>query len=142
MGTITNRSPLQTKPRSRWPKRPSTSIQQSTVDTSVPFSARHFEYSIDYSTYIPCRQAVIGRPTVDSGACCKQYTLLAVVVSTVVCIVCIFAAPQVRPSYTLFLHFEVSPPLGMFRERRGAVPPLRRETVSATECECAQAHSR
>eukprot|EP00959_Pyramimonas_sp_CCMP1952_P432282 9052718-Pyramimonas_sp.AAC.1 len=38
------------KPRSRRPKRP------STVYTSIPFSAHHFEYSIEYSTYIPCRQ--------------------------------------------------------------------------------------
>eukprot|EP00959_Pyramimonas_sp_CCMP1952_P413975 8673469-Pyramimonas_sp.AAC.1 len=37
--------------------------------SSIPFSARHFEYSIEYSTYIPCRQAAIGWPTVDSGAC-------------------------------------------------------------------------
>eukprot|EP00976_Prorocentrum_cordatum_P085439 1186093-Prorocentrum_minimum.AAC.2 len=28
----------------------------STVDTSIPFSARRFEYFIEYSTYIPCRQ--------------------------------------------------------------------------------------
>eukprot|EP00976_Prorocentrum_cordatum_P104621 1193974-Prorocentrum_minimum.AAC.3 len=38
------------------------------VDTSRPFSARHFEYSTEYSTYIPCRQTAIGWPTVDSGA--------------------------------------------------------------------------
>ena len=44
------------------------SRQSSTVDTSIPFSARHFEYSIEYSTYIPCRQTAIGWPTVDSGA--------------------------------------------------------------------------
>eukprot|EP00976_Prorocentrum_cordatum_P102687 1193165-Prorocentrum_minimum.AAC.1 len=56
------------KPRSRRPKRPSTSIQQSTVDTSKPFSAQHFEYSVEYSMYIPCRQTAIGWPTVDSGA--------------------------------------------------------------------------
>eukprot|EP00976_Prorocentrum_cordatum_P094359 1189753-Prorocentrum_minimum.AAC.1 len=31
------------------------SRQSSTVDTSMPFSARHFEYSTEYSTYIPCR---------------------------------------------------------------------------------------
>eukprot|EP00976_Prorocentrum_cordatum_P082365 1184783-Prorocentrum_minimum.AAC.1 len=62
-------SSLVTKPRSRRPKRPSTSIQQSTVDTSIPFSARHFEHSVEYSTYIPCRQTAIGWPTLDSGAC-------------------------------------------------------------------------
>eukprot|EP00959_Pyramimonas_sp_CCMP1952_P123585 2583613-Pyramimonas_sp.AAC.5 len=45
------------------------SRQSSTVDTSIPpFSARHFEYSIGYSTYIPCRKTAIGWPTVDSGA--------------------------------------------------------------------------
>eukprot|EP00976_Prorocentrum_cordatum_P043937 888758-Prorocentrum_minimum.AAC.1 len=44
------------KPRSQRPKRPSTSIQKSTVDISVPFSAQHFEYSTKYSTYILCRQ--------------------------------------------------------------------------------------
>eukprot|EP00976_Prorocentrum_cordatum_P111553 1195382-Prorocentrum_minimum.AAC.2 len=32
------------------------SRQSSTVDTSVPFSARRFEYSTEYSTYIPCRR--------------------------------------------------------------------------------------
>ena len=32
------------------------SRQSSTVDTSIPFSARHFEYSVKYSAYIPCRQ--------------------------------------------------------------------------------------
>eukprot|EP00959_Pyramimonas_sp_CCMP1952_P043518 910105-Pyramimonas_sp.AAC.1 len=47
----------------------------STVDsrrlwyTNIPFSARHFEYSIEYSTFIPCRRTAIGRPMVDSGAC-------------------------------------------------------------------------
>eukprot|EP00959_Pyramimonas_sp_CCMP1952_P442507 9263617-Pyramimonas_sp.AAC.1 len=41
----------------------------STVDTSTPFGVRHFEYSVEYSTYIPCRQTAIGWPTVDSGAC-------------------------------------------------------------------------
>eukprot|EP00959_Pyramimonas_sp_CCMP1952_P311273 6514272-Pyramimonas_sp.AAC.1 len=41
--------------------------KRSTVDTSIPFSARHFDYSTDYSTYIPCRQTAIGWPTVDSG---------------------------------------------------------------------------
>eukprot|EP00976_Prorocentrum_cordatum_P096108 1190435-Prorocentrum_minimum.AAC.2 len=50
------------------------SRQSSSVDTNTPFSARHFEYSIEYSTYIPCRQTAIGWPTVDSGAwplsCC------------------------------------------------------------------------
>ena len=69
-----------TKPRSRRPKRPSTLIQQSiqlsTVDTSIPCSARHFEHSIEYSTYVPCRQTAIGWPTVDSGTLyalfCKQ----------------------------------------------------------------------
>eukprot|EP00959_Pyramimonas_sp_CCMP1952_P341671 7157005-Pyramimonas_sp.AAC.1 len=40
----------------------------STVDTSTPFSARHFEYSVEHSTYIPCQQTAIGRPTVNSGA--------------------------------------------------------------------------
>eukprot|EP00976_Prorocentrum_cordatum_P060893 1176083-Prorocentrum_minimum.AAC.2 len=30
----------------------------STVDTSIPFSARRFEFSTEYSTYIPCRQTV------------------------------------------------------------------------------------
>eukprot|EP00959_Pyramimonas_sp_CCMP1952_P405171 8491850-Pyramimonas_sp.AAC.2 len=45
------------------------SQQSSTVDTSRPFSARHFEYSIEYSTYIPYRQTAIGWLTVDSGAC-------------------------------------------------------------------------
>eukprot|EP00976_Prorocentrum_cordatum_P066092 1178173-Prorocentrum_minimum.AAC.1 len=46
------------KPRSRRPKRPLTSIQQSavTVDTSIPFSTQYFEYSTKCSTYIPCRQ--------------------------------------------------------------------------------------
>eukprot|EP00959_Pyramimonas_sp_CCMP1952_P265466 5550897-Pyramimonas_sp.AAC.1 len=44
------------------------SRQSSTVDTIIPFSARHFEYSIEYSTYVPCRQTAIGWPTVDSGA--------------------------------------------------------------------------
>eukprot|EP00976_Prorocentrum_cordatum_P100676 1192322-Prorocentrum_minimum.AAC.4 len=29
-------------------------LLSSTVDTSIPFSARHFEYSTEYSTYIPC----------------------------------------------------------------------------------------
>eukprot|EP00976_Prorocentrum_cordatum_P078859 1183302-Prorocentrum_minimum.AAC.1 len=28
--------------------------------TSIPFGARHFEYSTEYSTYIPCRQTAIG----------------------------------------------------------------------------------
>eukprot|EP00976_Prorocentrum_cordatum_P099506 1191866-Prorocentrum_minimum.AAC.2 len=32
------------------------SRQSSTVDTSIPFSAQHFEYSTGYSAYIPCRQ--------------------------------------------------------------------------------------
>eukprot|EP00976_Prorocentrum_cordatum_P093688 1189480-Prorocentrum_minimum.AAC.2 len=41
------------------------SRQSSTVDTSTPFSARHFEYSTEYSTYIPCRQTAIGWPTVN-----------------------------------------------------------------------------
>eukprot|EP00976_Prorocentrum_cordatum_P075893 1182080-Prorocentrum_minimum.AAC.2 len=46
------------------------SRQSSTVDTSIiPFSARHSEYSTEYSTYIPCRQTAIGWPIVDSGAC-------------------------------------------------------------------------
>eukprot|EP00976_Prorocentrum_cordatum_P055210 1113902-Prorocentrum_minimum.AAC.1 len=56
-------------PESRRPKKPSTSIQLSTVDTGIPFRAWHFEYSTEYSTYIPCQQTAIGRPTVDSGAC-------------------------------------------------------------------------
>eukprot|EP00976_Prorocentrum_cordatum_P098967 1191628-Prorocentrum_minimum.AAC.2 len=45
------------------------SRQSSTVHTIFPFSARHFEHSTEYSTYIPCRQTAIGWPTVDSGAC-------------------------------------------------------------------------
>eukprot|EP00976_Prorocentrum_cordatum_P073073 1180952-Prorocentrum_minimum.AAC.11 len=45
------------------------SQQSSTVDTNIPFSARHLEYFTEYSTYIPCRQTAIGWPTVDSGAC-------------------------------------------------------------------------
>eukprot|EP00976_Prorocentrum_cordatum_P098614 1191481-Prorocentrum_minimum.AAC.1 len=49
------------------------SRQSSTVDTSIAFSARHFEYSIEYSieysTYVPCRQTAIGWLRVDSGAC-------------------------------------------------------------------------
>eukprot|EP00976_Prorocentrum_cordatum_P090877 1188291-Prorocentrum_minimum.AAC.3 len=32
----------------------------STVDTSIPFSARHFEYSVAYLTFIPCRQTAVG----------------------------------------------------------------------------------
>eukprot|EP00959_Pyramimonas_sp_CCMP1952_P159386 3333450-Pyramimonas_sp.AAC.2 len=32
------------------------SRQSSTVDTSIPFCARHFEHSTEYSTRIPCRQ--------------------------------------------------------------------------------------
>eukprot|EP00976_Prorocentrum_cordatum_P059643 1175582-Prorocentrum_minimum.AAC.4 len=68
---------FRSKPRSRQPKRPSTSIQQSTVDTSVPFSAWHFEYSTEYSTYIPYRQTAIGWPTVDSGACSGGAVTLA-----------------------------------------------------------------
>eukprot|EP00959_Pyramimonas_sp_CCMP1952_P302666 6333206-Pyramimonas_sp.AAC.1 len=43
-------------------------LQSSTVDTSIPFSARHFEYSIEHSMHIPCRQTAIGWPTVDFGA--------------------------------------------------------------------------
>eukprot|EP00976_Prorocentrum_cordatum_P097375 1190964-Prorocentrum_minimum.AAC.3 len=39
------------------------SRQSSTVDTSIPFSARHFDYSTECSTYIPCRQTAIGWPT-------------------------------------------------------------------------------
>eukprot|EP00976_Prorocentrum_cordatum_P032477 660499-Prorocentrum_minimum.AAC.1 len=62
------RTPVRVKPRGRRPKRPSTSIQQSTVDTSIPFGAWHFEYFTEYSTYIPCRQTVIGSPIVDSRA--------------------------------------------------------------------------
>eukprot|EP00959_Pyramimonas_sp_CCMP1952_P070432 1471171-Pyramimonas_sp.AAC.1 len=38
--------------------------------TCIPFSARHFEYSIEYSTYIPCRQTAIGWSIVDSGLAC------------------------------------------------------------------------
>eukprot|EP00959_Pyramimonas_sp_CCMP1952_P323118 6761375-Pyramimonas_sp.AAC.1 len=56
------------KPRSRRPKRPSTAIQLSTVDTSILFSAWHFEYSTECSTNIPCLKTAIGWPTVDSGA--------------------------------------------------------------------------
>eukprot|EP00959_Pyramimonas_sp_CCMP1952_P292931 6126696-Pyramimonas_sp.AAC.2 len=33
------------------------SRQSLTIDTSKPFSARHFEYSTEYSMYIPCRQS-------------------------------------------------------------------------------------
>eukprot|EP00976_Prorocentrum_cordatum_P077034 1182527-Prorocentrum_minimum.AAC.1 len=47
----------------------STGHEAPTVDTGIPFSARHFEYSTGYSTYIPRRQTAIGWPTVDSGAC-------------------------------------------------------------------------
>eukprot|EP00959_Pyramimonas_sp_CCMP1952_P431662 9040166-Pyramimonas_sp.AAC.1 len=36
---------------------------ESTVDISIPFSARHFKYSTEYSTYIPCRRTAIGWPT-------------------------------------------------------------------------------
>eukprot|EP00976_Prorocentrum_cordatum_P055601 1121850-Prorocentrum_minimum.AAC.1 len=32
------------------------SRQSSTVETGIPFNARRFEYSTEYSTYIPCRQ--------------------------------------------------------------------------------------
>eukprot|EP00959_Pyramimonas_sp_CCMP1952_P177704 3714158-Pyramimonas_sp.AAC.1 len=39
------------------------SQQSSTVDTNIPFSARHLEYFTEYSTYIPCRQTAIGWPT-------------------------------------------------------------------------------
>eukprot|EP00976_Prorocentrum_cordatum_P092447 1188947-Prorocentrum_minimum.AAC.3 len=46
--------------------------RSSTVDTSIPFSAWHFEYSAEYSTHIPCRQTAIGRPTVDSCPQKKQ----------------------------------------------------------------------
>ena len=42
-----------------------TQAPESTVDTSIPFSAWHFEYSVEYSTYISCRQTAIGWPTVD-----------------------------------------------------------------------------
>eukprot|EP00976_Prorocentrum_cordatum_P090918 1188312-Prorocentrum_minimum.AAC.1 len=44
------------------------SRQSSTVNTSIPFSAWHFEYSTEYSTYIPCQRTAIGWPTDDSGA--------------------------------------------------------------------------
>eukprot|EP00959_Pyramimonas_sp_CCMP1952_P002843 58850-Pyramimonas_sp.AAC.1 len=44
--------------------------RQSTVDTGIPLSARHFEYSTEYLTYIPCRQTAICWPTVKSGAWC------------------------------------------------------------------------
>eukprot|EP00959_Pyramimonas_sp_CCMP1952_P036882 771587-Pyramimonas_sp.AAC.1 len=40
----------------------------TTVDTRIPFSAQRFEYSVECSAYIPCRQTAIGWPTVDSGA--------------------------------------------------------------------------
>eukprot|EP00959_Pyramimonas_sp_CCMP1952_P467843 9492265-Pyramimonas_sp.AAC.1 len=52
-------------PRSRRPKKglrfQFNSRQSSTVDTSIPLSARHFEYSAEYSTYIPCRQTAAWR---------------------------------------------------------------------------------
>eukprot|EP00976_Prorocentrum_cordatum_P112476 1195538-Prorocentrum_minimum.AAC.3 len=65
--SVVTHNAVEASPRSRRPKRPSTSIQQSTVvdldsrrpstvDTSIPFSAQCFEYSTECSTYIPCRQ--------------------------------------------------------------------------------------
>eukprot|EP00959_Pyramimonas_sp_CCMP1952_P294092 6151160-Pyramimonas_sp.AAC.1 len=44
--------------------------KEESTDTSIPFSAQHFEYSNEYLTYIPCRQnaTYIGWPTVDSRA--------------------------------------------------------------------------
>eukprot|EP00976_Prorocentrum_cordatum_P062994 1176936-Prorocentrum_minimum.AAC.2 len=47
------------------------SRQSSTVDTSIPFRARHFEYSTEYSTYIaifPADRLPHGWPKVESGA--------------------------------------------------------------------------
>eukprot|EP00959_Pyramimonas_sp_CCMP1952_P397867 8336346-Pyramimonas_sp.AAC.2 len=44
---------------------------RATVDTSIPFSARHLEYFIEYSTYIPCRQTAFGWPIIDSAACAE-----------------------------------------------------------------------
>eukprot|EP00976_Prorocentrum_cordatum_P086340 1186474-Prorocentrum_minimum.AAC.1 len=44
------------------------SRQSSTVDTSIlPFSARHFESSTKYSTYIPCRQIATGLEQKSAG---------------------------------------------------------------------------
>eukprot|EP00976_Prorocentrum_cordatum_P080001 1183800-Prorocentrum_minimum.AAC.2 len=54
------------------------SRQSSTVNTSTPSSAHHFEASTEFLTYIPCRRTAIGWPTVDSGACLRliQYYIL------------------------------------------------------------------
>eukprot|EP00959_Pyramimonas_sp_CCMP1952_P455282 9471326-Pyramimonas_sp.AAC.1 len=34
----------------------------TTVNTGIPFSARHFEYSTEYLTYIPCQQTAKKNP--------------------------------------------------------------------------------
>eukprot|EP00959_Pyramimonas_sp_CCMP1952_P332822 6969398-Pyramimonas_sp.AAC.1 len=34
---------------------------------SIPFRARHFEYSTEYSTYIPCRRTAVGWIRLDES---------------------------------------------------------------------------